>query len=93
MLGWDCAQILVFNKIQNTKPILSYASKKRKYVKTTEMDGWTCNFTFFSTAFQVYQDDGLMIMKEYVQWNPVVYEWNNPTQGSNPGPLDQSASA
>ena len=36
------------------------------------MDGWmTCDFTSFSTVFQSYQDDGQMIMKCCVQWNPV----------------------
>ena len=36
------------------------------------MDGWmTCDFTSFSTVFQSYQDDGQMIMKGCVQWNPV----------------------
>ena len=35
-------------------------------------DGWmTCDFTSFSTVFQVYQDDGQMIMKGCVQWNSV----------------------
>ena len=34
--------------------------------------GWmTCDFTSFSTVFQSYQDDGRMIMKGCVQWNPV----------------------
>ena len=37
------------------------------------MDGWmTCDFTFFLTVFQSYQDDVLMIMKSCMQWN-VVY--------------------
>ena len=36
------------------------------------MDGWmTCDFTSFSTVFQSYQDDGQMIMKGCVQWDPV----------------------
>ena len=36
------------------------------------LDGWmTCDFTSFSTVFQSYQDDGRMIMKGCVQWNPV----------------------
>ena len=36
------------------------------------MDGWmTCDFTSFSTIFQSYQDNGQMIMKGCVQWNPV----------------------
>ena len=35
-------------------------------------DGWmTCNFTSFSTVFQLYQGNGRMIMKGCVQWNPV----------------------
>ena len=35
-------------------------------------DGWmTCDFTSFLTVFQSYQDDGRMIMKVCVQWNPV----------------------
>ena len=33
--------------------------------------GWmTCGFTSFSTVFLPYQDDGWMIMKGGVQWNP-----------------------
>ena len=37
-----------------------------------EMDGWmTYDFTFFSTVFQSYQDDGMMIMKGCIQWNCV----------------------
>ena len=31
----------------------------------------TCAFTFFSTVFQSYQDDGKLIMKGCVQWNSV----------------------
>ena len=31
----------------------------------------TCDFMSFSTVFQSYQDDGQMIMKGCVQWNPV----------------------
>ena len=35
-------------------------------------DGWMiCDFTSFSTVLQSYQDDGRMIMKGCVQWNPV----------------------
>ena len=29
------------------------------------------DFTPFLTVFQSYQDDGRMIMKFYVQWNPI----------------------
>ena len=37
---------------------------------TLDMDGWmTCNFTSYSTIFQLYHDDGRMIMKDCVQWN------------------------
>ena len=40
-----------------------------------EFNGWMiCNFTSFSTVFQSYQDDGRMIMKGSVQWNPVYLE-------------------
>ena len=36
------------------------------------MDGWMiCDFTSFSTLFQSYQDDGRIIIKGCVQWNPV----------------------
>ena len=31
----------------------------------------TCDFTPFSTVLKSYQDDGWMIMKGCVQWNPV----------------------
>ena len=37
-------------------------------------DEWmTCDFTSFSRVFQsyMYQDDGRMIMKDCMQWNPV----------------------
>ena len=54
-------------------------------------DLWmTCNFTSFSTLFQSYQDNGLMIMKGCVQWNPI-YDWKDPRlrRGSNSRPLDQ----
>ena len=36
------------------------------------IDGWmNGDFKSFSTVFQSYQDDGQMIMKGSVQWNPV----------------------
>ena len=39
------------------------------------MDVWmTCDFMTFSTVFQSYQEDGRIIMKDCVQWNPV-YGW------------------
>ena len=31
----------------------------------------TCDFTSFSEVFQLYQDDGRLIMKDCVQWNYV----------------------
>ena len=40
--------------------------------KIPESDGWMkWDFTSFSTVFQSYQDDGGIIMKGCVQWNPV----------------------
>ena len=36
------------------------------------MYGWvTCDFTSCSTVFQLHRDDGWVIMKGCVQWNPV----------------------
>ena len=36
------------------------------------MDGWmNCNFTSSLTVFQSYQDDGWVIMKSCVPWNPI----------------------
>ena len=36
------------------------------------MDGWiTCDFTSFSTVFQIYQDEGGLIMKGFVHWSSV----------------------
>ena len=36
------------------------------------MDEWiTCDFTYFLTVFQSYQDDVCMIIKGCVQWNYV----------------------
>ena len=47
-----------------------------------EEDGWmTCNFTSFSILFQSYQDDGRMIMKGCVHWNPVSVEKISPRAG------------
>ena len=35
-------------------------------------DGWmNGDVTFFSTIFMSYQDDGRVIMKGCIQWNPV----------------------
>ena len=31
----------------------------------------TCGFTSFSTVFQSYQDNGRVIIKGCMQWNPV----------------------
>ena len=49
----------------------------------------TCNFTSFSTVFQSYQDDGILIMKGCVQQNPVYGEKISPRAGIELGPLDQ----
>ena len=36
------------------------------------LDGWmTCDSTSFSIVFWSYQEDGWMIMKGCVQWNPI----------------------
>ena len=56
-----------------------YGSSDRTFFLATSvlrwwMDGWLAIFTSFSTVFQSYQDDGLMIMKGCVQWNPI-YGW------------------
>ena len=31
----------------------------------------TCNFTSFSTVIQFHQASGMVILKDYVQWNPI----------------------
>ena len=37
-----------------------------------QMDGsMTCDFSSVSIVFQSYQDDGQVIMKNCVQWNPI----------------------
>ena len=53
------------------------------------IDGWMdCNFASFSTVhvYQLYQDDGWMIMKGCVQWDPkpVTAEINLPQAGLEP---------
>ena len=45
----------------------------------------TSNFMFFSTVFQSYQDNGRMIMKGCVQWNPDYGRENWPRAGIEPG--------
>ena len=43
------------------------------------MAGWiTCGCPSFSAVFQSYQDNGRMIMKGSVQWNPFTVEKNSP---------------
>ena len=60
----------LINEIKNRKDKSQIA--KQKYIFGNTEDGWmTCDFTSFSTVFQSYQDDGRMIMKYCVQWNPV----------------------
>ena len=47
-------------------------SPSRTTLKSKYWDGrMTCDFMSFSKVFQSYQDDGRMIMKGCVQWNPV----------------------
>ena len=53
------------------------------------MDGWmTCDLKSLSTAFQLYQDDGRIIMKGGVHGTPFTVE-KTPRAGIEPGPLDQ----
>ena len=48
------------------------------------MDEWmTCDFMFFSTVFQAYQDRS-MIMTGYLQWNAVLVEKISPQAGLKP---------
>ena len=55
--------------------------------------GWR-DFTFFSTVFKSYQDNGRVIMKGCVPWNPVCDRKDFRSQvDSNSGPLDNKASA
>ena len=51
-------------------------------------------FYVFLTVFQSYLDDGRVIIKGFVQLN-LVYNWKDSRLKwvSNPGPLDQQASA
>ena len=45
------------------------------FVTYFPLHGWmTCYFTSFSTVFQSYQDNEMLITKGCVQWNPV-YGW------------------
>ena len=48
-----------------------------------------CGFTFFSTVFQSYQDDGRLIMKGCVQWNLFTVEKIWPGAGIELSPLVQ----
>ena len=64
-------------KIQLLKVIetrrFTYVGETQPHIKINGwLDGWmTCNFTSLSTFFQLYQDDGLLIIKGCLQWNPV----------------------
>ena len=49
----------------------------------------TCDFMFFSTVFQSYQDDGRLVMKGYVQWSSVDGLNILPRVGIKLGLLDQ----
>ena len=53
-----------------------------------------CDFTSLVIVVQLYQDNGREIMKGCVQWYPVYCCKDSHAQrDSNPGPLDQQASA
>ena len=42
------------------------------------MNGWIiCDFTSFSSVFEPHQDDGWVIIRDCVQWNPV-YDLKDP---------------
>ena len=41
----------------------------------------TCDFKAFPTVLQSYQDDGWMIMKDCVRWNPDTVEKISPQVG------------
>ena len=48
-----------------------YERLSQNYLQNHTLYGrMTCNFKSFSTVFQSDQDDGQMIMKDCVQWNP-----------------------
>ena len=49
----------------------------------------TCDFTPFSTVFQSYQDDGLMIMKGCVHGTLFTVEQISSRAGIELGPRDQ----
>ena len=52
------------------------------------------DFTSFFTVFQSYQNDGCVILKSCLQWIPVGnYKGPGFLWASNPGQLDQQASA
>ena len=66
----------VFDKKPNVERERDGEKERKIYAKIIDLryalDGWiTCDFTSFSTVFQSYQDDGRMIIKGCVQWNPV----------------------
>ena len=63
--------------------------------RNTANDGWMDDqrFTSFSIVFQSYQDDGRMIMKGCVLWNPVYGIEDFALSGASTRSLDQKASA
>ena len=72
---------------------ISLTSEKPQVSIVAQIDGWmNCDFTSFSTEFQFYQDDGMLIMKGCVQWNFTV-EKISPRAGIELGPLNQYTSA
>ena len=62
--------------------------------ESTEMDGWmTCDFTFFLTVFQSYQDDVACIERLCAMEPRLRLKIFSPQAEIEPGTLDQQSSA
>ena len=52
--------------------LIHVPTKNNSLISLRAFHGWmTCDFTYFSTVFQSYQDDVWLIMKGCVQWKSV----------------------
>ena len=74
MLGGLKLTSININSIRDTKlDLLAFLEVHQPHVVAIQDDGWMDDMRFYvlSTVFQSYQDDGQMIMKGCVQWNPV----------------------